>query len=45
MFKTKSVLFFVFLLSIMACSEKVPTSEQLTMLVTTNVRGQLDPCG
>ena len=45
MFKAKSVLFFVFLLSIMACSEKVPTSEQLTMLVTTNVRGQLDPCG
>ena len=45
MFKTKSVLFFVFLLSIMACSEKVPTSEHLTMLVTTNVRGQLDPCG
>ena len=45
MFKTKSVLFFVFLLSIMACSEKVPTSEQLTMLVTTNVRGQLDSCG
>ena len=45
MFKTKSLLFFVFLLSIMACSEKVPTSEQLTMLVTTNVRGQLDPCG
>ena len=45
MFKTKSVLFFVFLLLIMACSEKVPTSEQLTMLVTTNVRGQLDPCG
>jgi len=44
MFKTKSV-FFVFLLSIMACSENVPTSEQLTMLVTTNVRGQLDPCG
>ena len=45
MFKTKSVLFFVFLLSIMACSEKVPTPEQLTLLVTTNVRGQLDPCG
>ena len=45
MFKAKSVLFFVFLLSIMACSEKVPTSEQLTMLVTTNVGGQLDPCG
>jgi len=45
MFKTKSVLFFVFLLSIMACSEKIPTSEQLTMLVTTNVWGQLDPCG
>ena len=45
MFKTKSVLFFVFLLTIMSCSEKLPISEQLTMLVTTNVRGQLDPCG
>ena len=45
MFKTKSVLFFVFLLTTMSCSEKLPISEQLTMLVTTNVRGQLDPCG
>jgi len=45
MFKIKSILFFVFLLALMSCSEKAPTSEQLTMLVTANVRGQLDPCG
>ena len=45
MFKTKSVLFFVFLLSIMACSEKVPTSEQLRLVLTGSVHGQLDPCG
>ena len=45
MFRTKSIIFFVFLLTLMSCSEKLPTSEQLTMLVTANVRGQLDPCG
>ena len=45
MLKIKSILFFVFLLAAMSCTDKVPASEQLTMLVTANVRGQLDPCG
>ena len=45
MIKSKSKLFYVFLLVAMSCADKAPSSEQLTMLVTSNVRGQLDPCG
>ena len=45
MIKNKSKLFYAFLLVAMSCTDKVPTSEQLTLLVTSNVRGQLDPCG
>ena len=45
MIKNRSKLFYAFLLVAMSCTDKVPTSEQLTLLVTSNVRGQLDPCG
>ncbi|MBT3478372.1 MAG: hypothetical protein HOA15_06170 [Candidatus Marinimicrobia bacterium] len=33
------------ILGLWSCSGKQPDAKQLTFLVTTNVRGQLDPCG
>lgn len=45
MHKFKIILPIIAVISLMSCSEKVVISDQITMLVTTNVRGQLDPCG
>ena len=45
MHKFKIILPIIAVISLMSCSEKAVISDQITMLVTTNVRGQLDPCG
>ena len=44
----KKIIFLSFglvLFSIVACSNNDLSEEKITMLLTTNVRGQLDPCG
>jgi len=41
--KIKYILFTAFIFD--SCSEPVSIENKVTMLVTTNVRGQLDPCG
>lgn len=41
----KTTLWIILLIGIWSCVEKEPAAEQITFLVTTNVRGQLDPCG
>ena len=41
--KIKYILFTAFIF--VACSESESIEDKVTMLVTTNVRGQLDPCG
>ena len=41
--KIKYILFIVFVF--FGCIAPDSTENQLTLLVTTNVRGQLDPCG
>ena len=43
MVRLKYILFIVLIIA--GCSKKESTENLLTMLVTTNVRGQLDPCG
>jgi len=41
----KTTLWIILLIGIWSCVEKEPAAEQITFLETTNVRGQLDPCG
>ena len=41
--KFKSILFALFFIA--SCSEGIPKGDTVTFLVTSNVRGQLDPCG
>ena len=43
--KIKSLIWIVVLLGLWSCAEKDSPSKTATFLVTTNVRGQLDPCG
>ena len=43
----KKIIFLSFgivLFSIVACSNNDLSEEKVTMLLTTNVRGQIDPC-
>ncbi|MEL1229616.1 MAG: hypothetical protein VW833_07415 [Candidatus Neomarinimicrobiota bacterium] len=41
--KFRSIIFA--LLFVTSCSENIPKGDTVTFLVTSNVRGQLDPCG
>ncbi|MBT3663439.1 MAG: hypothetical protein HN927_06215 [Candidatus Marinimicrobia bacterium] len=41
----KSITWVLLLLGIWSCAEKETSAKEITFLVTTNVRGQLDPCG
>ena len=41
--KIKTLLFSIVIL--VSCSDKTPEGSGATFLVTSNVRGQLDPCG
>ncbi len=41
----KSISWVILLAGLWSCTEKEPTVKQVTFLVTTNVRGQIDPCG
>jgi hypothetical protein len=41
----KSFAIVIVLLGLWSCTEKQSNAKEITLLVTTNVRGQLDPCG
>ena len=41
--KFRSIIFA--LLFVTSCGENIPKGDAVTFLVTSNVRGQLDPCG
>ena len=41
----KSFALVIVLLGLWSCTEKESNAKEITLLVTTNVRGQLDPCG
>ena len=43
--KVKLLLFGIALLGVFACSKNEVIDNKITMLLTSNVRGQLDPCG
>ncbi|MBC8346670.1 MAG: hypothetical protein ISR82_04540 [Candidatus Marinimicrobia bacterium] len=41
----KSIAWVLLLAGLWSCTEKETKAKEITFLVTTNVRGQLDPCG
>lgn len=43
--KIKLIAWSILIVGLWSCSGKQPEGNLLTFLVTTNVRGQLDPCG
>jgi hypothetical protein len=43
--KLKLIAWSILIVGLWSCSGKQPEGHLLTFLVTTNVRGQLDPCG
>ncbi|MEC7799572.1 MAG: hypothetical protein VX517_05915 [Candidatus Neomarinimicrobiota bacterium] len=43
--KVKLLLFGIALLGVFACSKNEVIDNKIIMLLTSNVRGQLDPCG